>query len=176
MLYLWFLPSEIRSCQTYLGWYSLVINFSSPRVLPMKRHRIRESQAWKDLRAYLTNIDLRFYWWETAKHLRNDWGKVEAGPPKDSTLERTHLTGPTGSHSGTLGEEQARPNADQFQENSWKQWTMELFIGRRGLSSKLQSALVLPDHLEGPTKSLVYVGVFCFALFTLETLGTKWNL
>lgn len=45
----------------------------------------------------------RFYWWETGKHLRNDGGEVEAGPPKDSTLERTLHTSPTGSHSDTLG-------------------------------------------------------------------------
>lgn len=45
----------------------------------------------------------RFYWGETGKHLRNDGAKVEAGPPKDSTLERTLHTSPTGSHSDTLG-------------------------------------------------------------------------
>lgn len=42
IFYLWFLPGKIRSCQNYLGWYFFMINFSSLRVLPMKRHRIEE--------------------------------------------------------------------------------------------------------------------------------------
>ena len=82
MLYLWFLPIEIRSCQIYLGWYSLVINFFSPRVLPMRRHRIGESQVWKrsvNLSNECRSAVLLMRNWKAEKRLRPGRGRAAPG-------------------------------------------------------------------------------------------------
>lgn len=117
MFYLWFLPSKIRSCQIHLGWYSLVINFSSLRVLPMKRHRIREIQNWKgslSLSNECRSVVLLMGNWNAKKRLRQARGQAsqELHPRKNSLHQpRRKLSGPTRPGSSQV---KCRPILGEF--------------------------------------------------------------